>query len=85
MYSAAFFEFSHDSCNQKDILNVSQFKTSGLHCVLFFDFQLNSKKEDDVLRFYLYSMQVTVIVASDRIAAFNLNIKLFSNWPDTIK
>ena len=78
MYSAAFFEFSHDFCNQKDILDVS-------HCVLSFDFQLNSKKEDDVLRFYLYSMQVTVIVASDRIAAFNLNIKLFSNWPDTIK
>ena len=82
MYSAAFFEFSHDFCNQKDILNVSQFKTYSLHCVLFFDFQSNSK-EDDVLRFYLYSMQVTV--ASDRIAAFNLNIKLFSNWPDTIK
>ena len=59
----------------QDIPDVSEFETSGVHCILSFDFQLkrgNSKKEDGALRFYLYSMQMTVIVASDRIAAFNL-------------
>ena len=49
----------------QDIPDVSEFETSGVHCILSFDFQLkrgNSKKEDGALGYQIPSSDVWFVV-----------------------